>query len=282
MNIENRDPRRTQSNDRWMSEYRLWDVYDDFVSALLKWRIWTSLAWQEFRSTYRRSLIGVLWVTISFSGIVLIKIVIFSSLLSGNSDPKYNYYLLLGFFIWAFLAQSITSAPSSFTSATGWIRSEPLPYFLYLFKSVAREVMNLALTGIVVAITTFYLQPTLSMAALLCIPALLFLMLNAVFIKLLLGLLSARIRDITHLVAAIMTPLMFLSPIFWMPEQMGPLMRFLWWNPLYHYIEIFRAPIIDSRFPAESWLFSLTLFTVVFLSGVILFSRFRRRLVFWF
>lgn len=282
MNTENHDKTGMNSNQAYLSEFRLWEVYDDFVSALLKWRIWTSLAWQEFRSTYRRSLIGILWVTISFSGIVLIKIVIFSSLLSANSDPKYNYYLLLGFFIWAFLAQSITAAPSSFTSATGWIRSEPLPYFLYLFKSVTREVMNLALTGIVVVATTFYLKPTLTWAALFCVPALIFLMINAVFIKLLLGLLSARIRDITHLVAAVMTPLMFLSPIFWMPQQMGSLMRVLWWNPLFHYIEIFRAPIIDGRIPVDSWLFSLTLFAIVFSTSVVLFSRFRRRLVFWF
>lgn len=264
------------------SEFRFQEVYRDFIEALIKWRIWTSLAWQEFRSTYRRSVVGIIWVTISFFGIVLIKIVIFSSLLSNQDSSAYNFYLLLGFFIWAFLAQSITAAPSSFTSATGWIRSEPLPYFLYLFKSVARETMNLGLTAIVVVGTTIYLNPPLSFAAFYSLLAIAFLLVNSVFIKLLLGLLSARVRDISHLVSAIMTPLMFLSPVFWTPEQMGPLMRVLWWNPLFHYIEIFRAPITDGRLPVESWVFALTLFAIVFLLGLLLFSRFRRRLVFWF
>jgi len=254
----------------------------DVIKGLAMWRIWLALSWQEFRSTYRRSMLGVLWVVLSFAGFVFVKLTIFSSLLDTGDARYYSIYLVVGFFVWMYLQASITGATDVFISAQGWIRSEPLPFSLYVCKSIMREFYNLALTFIVVVTSIMFLNYPVTVQALWSIPAVLFLLLNAFSYKMLLGLISVRLRDISHLVKAVMMPMMFLTPIFWLPSQMPSLMKYLWWNPLYHFLEIFRAPILDGRVPITSWIFTGVVYLIVSIAAFLMFARFRQRIVFWF
>jgi len=255
---------------------------EDIMQGLLAWRIWIALSWQEFQNQYRRSIFGVAWVTLSFLFFIFVKMVIFSSLLSMSDPNKYNVYLTSGFFVWFSLIAAVNAAPDTFSSEAGWIRSEKLPLSTYVFKCIAREFYNTALTAIVVVFAFVYLQYGVSWGALYSIPAFIFLIVNTFWIKVLLGILAAKFRDISFLVKATTLPLMMLSPIFWMPEQMAPrLMKYLWWNPFYHYIEIFRAPLIGDEFPMTSWIFVLVLFGIGNCIAFVLFARFRQRIVFW-
>lgn len=263
-------------------ELQLIDALSDINLAIRLWPIWLALSWVEFNTAYKRSIIGVLWVVLSFTAFVFIKITIFSSLLDSADPGYYDAYLVLGFFTWNFLSPSIISAPETFVNAQGWIRSEPLPYSLYVFKAIMREFYNFGLISIVTVGALLYLGREFTWMALCAFPAVAFYMVTAFSLKMLLGVLGARLRDTTHLFRAIMLPMMFLTPIFWMPSQMPGLMRYLWWNPLFHFIEIVRAPILDSRFPTESWTFCGCVFLTISVVALALFSRFRSRIVYWF
>lgn len=257
------------------------DAIRDISDGWALWRIWLNLSWQEFRSTYRRSALGIFWVILSFAGFVGVKLLIFSSLLHSGEPGYYDTYLLTGFFVWMFLSQSIIAAPLVFVSASGWIKSEALPFSLYIFKDVVREFYNMVLTSTVVIAAILLIGFSVKPTAFYSLFALVFFLVNAVFYKLLLGVIGARIRDIGHFVRAVMMPMLFLTPIFWMPEQMGSLMKYLWWNPMFHYLEIFRAPIIDGHFPVTSWVFALSVFAINVVASLVLFARYRQRIVFW-
>ncbi|MCR9269178.1 MAG: ABC transporter permease [Hyphomonadaceae bacterium] len=253
----------------------------DIWGGLRMHRIWFSLAWFEFTSTYRRSALGVLWIAMSFAAFIFVKLIIFSSLLSSDDASFYDTYLVLGFFIWIYQMQSITNAPDTFVAAKGWIISENLPLSLYIYKSISRELFNLVLTFIVVVAAIIYIGYQIGDGVLYSIMGLLFLIINSFFVKLLLGIIGTRIRDITHFVRAVMQAMLFLTPIFWLPEQMGRLMDYLWWNPLFHYLEIFRAPLLTGAFPTQSWIFVLSLWAIIVAFALLMFIRFRQRIVFW-
>lgn len=256
-------------------------AFSDFRRGLAMWKIWVALAWHEFKGTYRRSFFGIFWVIISFSAFLFVKVVIFSALLGGGDHRFYDTYLILGFFIWVNTISSVNAAPDTFISAKGWINSEPLPYSIYIFKIVMREFYNLVLTAIAACSALAFIGYPLKNGYLYSLMAIAFIMINSVSIKLVLGIVAARFRDVTHLVKAVTMPLMFLTPIFWMPEQMGRIMTYLWWNPFFHYLEIFRAPMLTGEFPVESWIFVLTLWAIMTATGFLLFARFRQRIVFW-
>lgn len=258
------------------------DALKDIWDGLLSWKIWVALSWQEFQSQYRRSIFGVVWVILSFMFFIFVKLIIFSSLLSTPDQVKYNAYLVSGFYIWFFLIAAVNAAPDTFTAQTGWIRSERLPLSTYVFKCITREFYNIALTSIVVVLAFLYLKFKVSWMALYSIPAFIFLIINSVWIKIMLGIVAAKYRDMSFFIKSLTLPMMFLTPVFWMPDQMAPkLMKYLWWNPFYHYIEIFRSPLIGDGVPVESWVFVLTLFVIGNIVALILFARFRQRIVFW-
>lgn len=258
------------------------DAWTDISRGFKLWPIWITLAWVEFNATYKRSIIGFLWVILSFAAYIFIKITIFSSLLIDTEPGYYDAYLVLGIFTWQFLSPSISAAPDSFVSAQGWIRSEPLPYSIYIFKTIMREFYNLALTFLVALAALIYIGLEFSVTALWAFLAVAMYLITTFSLKLMLGVIGARFRDTSHLFKAIMLPMMFLTPIFWMPSQMPGLMKYLWWNPLYHFIELFRAPILDGRFPTESWIFCGCVYAAITIAALGLFARFRARIVFWF
>lgn len=258
------------------------EAYLDLCLGLKCWRIWTALAWEEFRSNYRRSLLGVIWVTLSFAGFVLLKLTVFTALLSVEDGSYYSAYLLLGYFTWMYISQSINGSPDTFLSNKGWIRSEPLPISIYVYKSILREIFNLLLTSFVVIIAmNFFGYPERLEMIFFSLVAIVFYFFSSVALKIFLGTICLRVRDLKHLVRAIMMPMMFMSPVFWMPSQMEPLMKYLWWNPLFHYIEIFRAPILDGVFPTTSWIFVCISFAIVSVLAMASFALFKRRIVFW-
>ena len=258
-----------------------YSALEDIWRGLCMIGIWLLLSWKDFENSYRRTAFGVLWVIVSFAFFAGVKILIFSNISSAETGDYYSLYIMTGFWVWMFLMQTVPSAPLTFVNVQGWIKSEPLPYSLYVYQSVMREYYNFLLTGLVVAVGVFYFGDVTKINYLGLACALCFLAVNAFALKLLFGVVGARIRDLAHLVRAIMLPLMFLTPIFWQPKQMGDLMAYLWWNPFYHYIEIIRGPITDGVIPLESWQFTGVSFGLLLIAGYTVFGVSKRRIIYW-
>ncbi|MEM9667544.1 MAG: ABC transporter permease [Pseudomonadota bacterium] len=255
---------------------------DDITLGAKMWPIWLALSWEEFKTTYSRSILGFLWVTLSFAGFVFVKLLVFSSMLSTPDQQYYNAYLVSGFFIWQFITASVSSAPGVFLGSQTWIKNDALPLSLYVYKTVAREFYNLVLTSVVVVAAFLYIGYRPGPYALMTIPAIVLILINAVWVKILLGIVGTRHRDVAHFVRAVMFAMLFLVPIFWLPEQIGRLYDYLWWNPILHFMQIFRNPLIDPTIDWQYWIFSGVVTIVGIVVTLLAYTLARRRIVFWF
>lgn len=254
----------------------------DLVDGAGRWQLWLAFAWEDIRSTYRRSLFGVMWITLAFAAFIGVKLLIFRPIMGGQDAAYFGAYLLLGFFAWQFITAVVSSAPIVFTSNEGWIKNDPIPYSVYVFQSIAKHLFNFFFTFLVVIGFYWYFDQGLSWHALLFIPAIGVYVLNAIWVKLLLGVVCTRFRDLTHLVHTIMRMMFFLVPIFWFPAQMGGLMTYLWWNPFAHFLWILRTPVLDKDPAIESWIFVGVVTVVGWIAAFIAFALYRRRVPFWF
>lgn len=255
----------------------------EFAAALLRWRLWTAFAWEDLKTTYRRSSIGILWISLSFTLFVGVKILIFGMVIGHSEESYYSIYVILGFFAWQFMFQIMQTGPSVFTSNENWIRNDPIELPIFVFQSVTRSMFDLGLTGLVVIAALLIFGFGATMWTLLAIPALTLYVLNAMWVVLLLGVICTRYRDVTHLNLAMMRVLFFLTPIVWLPDQISDsVMNVLWWNPFSHFIWILRSPIIDQELAIESWIY-VGVFTIAgWFVALATFARFRKRIVFWF
>ena len=93
------------------------------------------------------------------------------------------------------------------------------------------------------------LKPELiGFTALLAIPGVIFVAVNGIWIALLCGMFCLRFRDVTEIIKSIIQISMLITPIFWPPESLVGTRRlvFVELNPLYHMVDIVRAPLLGQ------------------------------------
>ena len=116
------------------------------------------------------------------------------------------------------------------------------------------------------------------------IPAFILLCIDAVFVQMILGYISARYRDLEHLVQSITRVLFFITPVLWVREEhTAPGLRntIAELNPFTHALEIFSSPILGRHAAPDSWLFMLCISVALFLLATVVGGFAYRRLPYW-
>ena len=97
---------------------------------------------------------------------------------------------------------------------------------------------------------------------------------------LLLGLLSARFRDIPYMIASVTQLLFLVTPIMWSADQIGNKL-IVELNPFYHLIEVIRAPLLGAVPPPETWAAVVGVTAAGWVVTLAFFVRFRERIAYW-
>ena len=204
---------------------------------------------------------------------------LFANDLAAQSD--YPLHLALGFLVFLFINASVISGSTVFISSKNFIWNGNNPVSIYIYRDIFREAYNFALNFCVVIIMVFSLQKHIDGASWSIIPAFLFLLLNAVWVKIIIGVVGARFRDSRHLVDMIMRVMFFVSPVIWMKHQVGDAIRLLSWNPIYHFIEVVRAPILDGNVPLHSWSFVIICTGLGWSFAIVTYSVCLKKIHYW-
>jgi ABC-2 type transport system permease protein len=133
----------------------------------------------------------------------------------------------------------------------------------------------------VVVVLIVVLGRSMSMEFLLVPVALFVLFLQGVWLSVVLGVLCARYRDIQPIVANLIQVAFFFTPVMWSPEVLKSRAWVAAYNPLYHMIELVRAPLMGRPLQWESWAWALGMLVVGFLLAHFLMRRARNRVPYW-
>lgn len=242
--------------------------------------VWWTLAWYDIVLRYRRSMLGPLWLTLSM-GVMIIGMGPLYSSLFNISLNKFFPHLALGVIFWGFFSGIVSDSCNVFTSSANYLKQGYFPISLFVWRSVARNTIQLGhhiIIYIPIAIWT-NIEPTWSM--LLFIPGLMIALINALSLGLLLGLACTRFRDLTQITNSSMQLLMFLTPVFWLPESLPDRGKLVLFNPFAQMLDILRAPLMGTIPKMEVWVGIATWTALNILISATLFSRMRRRVVYW-
>ena len=256
----------------------------DIVEGARASYLWGMLGWQDIRRRYRRSVLGPFWLTISMGVLVATLGTLYGALLKVDS-AVYVPHLALGFIVWALISGLITDGCTALISAESIIKQTNLPLSVHVYRIVWRNFLilchNAAIFVVVAAI--FVISPGWS--GLLALPGLALLVLNGIWAGLVLGVVSARFRDVPPILDSVVRILFFVTPIIWMPELMPGralmLAVVLDFNPLFHFVEIVRAPLLGRAPELVSWLAVAGVTLAGWLLAFALLRRYRRRIAYW-
>lgn len=254
------------------------EAIKDLIDGARAGRVWRAFAWEETKRRYRRSAIGIAWIGISYA-FFIVAIAIFFGGFNLKSTEYFSLYVAIGLAAFTFLSSSVQDGAAVFLSSANWINSVSLPYSVYVYKSVARAILPFTIQMMVFFAMAGAFGHRFTAVAFLSVPAFLVYIVNAISLHVIFGYLTARFRDVEHLVAAILRVLFFVTPILWLYEDItGPKLMIANINPFTHLIEIFRAPLLGKAPDAGNWINSLLFTAAGCAVAIVVSAALRRRL----
>jgi ABC-type polysaccharide/polyol phosphate export permease len=253
----------------------------DLIEGTANWRTWYVLGISEVRHRYRRSVLGPFWITISL-GIQALIMGFLLSFLFKVEMSRFLPFLCIGLVTWAFISSSVIEGANGFISQSSLILQVKRPLWTFVMLVLWRNALIYLHTIVVfvVAALAYGLLPT---EKYLLIPfGLALLVLNAGWMALIAGLLSARFRDVPLLIQNAMNVLVWLTPIYYQRAQLGEhASMIIALNPLTHVVEVARAPFLNEVPPASTWLIAVAVAVVGWAVAFALLVRTRARVPFW-
>lgn len=256
-------------------------VLSDIQSGLDRTEIWKTFAWDEIKNRYRRSVLGLAWIVVSYLVLVL-TISIFFGGFSSLESRRFTYHVALGFAAFSYLVGNLTDGCQLFRGAATWIKSTNLPHSIYVFKSIARSLFAFSLQILTAIAFMVCLGWRPSVHLLWVIPAVGVFLINSFWIQLVFGYVATRWPDIDHLIGATTRVMFFVSPVMWVLEEREGLVRTVAsWNPFTHFIEIFRVPFFGEAASAQTWAIVGAWTVGGWAIALLAAGRMRRRLTYW-
>ena len=212
---------------------------------------------REIRQKFQGSWLGLGWAIITPLMMLAVYTFVFRSVLKakwpgseGDSNVEFALQLFSGLLIFTLFSEVVGRAPTLVSEQPNMVKKVifPLPVLPWVSVLTGCFFAFLSLVVLITAETLALGQLSIHLFALPVI--------FAVFIPMLLGIawllssLGVFLRDLGHVVGLIITPLMFLSPVFYPVSALPDIVqKFMIFNPLALIIESVRAVVLDTTWP---------------------------------
>lgn len=260
----------------------LMSAISDVFLTLRSYSLVGMMGWQDVRHRYKRSSLGAFWLTISMGVMIGAMGVIFSKIFL-TPLQEFLPFLSIGMILWSFISATATDGCQGFSASHDIIKQLNIPLFSHIARVLWRNIIIFGHNLIIFPIVILVVGQTITWAILLCIPGFLILVLNLAWITLLLGIVCARYRDLSPIIASILQILFYLTPIMWMPDRL-PQRASLYLvdsNPFYHLIAIVRSPLLGHAPTRLNWSVSLIFALCGWVISLLIYARYQRRIAYW-
>ena len=259
----------------------------DLRQGLSQRELWLSLGWQDIKQRYRRSTLGPLWITIA-TGVMATALGLLYSILFQIPLAEFLPHVTVGLIMWGFISGCIKEGSEVFIANEGLIKQLPSALSVHVYRLVWKQLLFL-LHNLVIWVVLMVVFPRhLGWEVLLAIPALALLVINGVWVSMFFGIVATRFRDLAPLLDSMVQLLFYMTPIVWTVNtikdrggQAAERARIAELNPLFHYLEIIRAPMIGEPVAAYHWWIVLGCTAAGMILALLVMRSYRARVAYW-
>jgi ABC-type polysaccharide/polyol phosphate export permease len=230
------------------------NVYAD----VLRYReLFGNLFRRDLQAKYRGSALGVLWTIVNPIMLMGVYLLVFGVVWKSPfaNGGHYPLFLLSGLAVWTFFAAALQSATRSMLDNANLIRKIRFPRQLVPLSVVGAHLVSFAAMLVILLVVNAIALPRARATELLAIPLSLLVLGLVSGLALAFASLNVLFRDIEFIVAALLVPWFFLTPIIY-PLTSGTLAQHKhvidaihWANPLSPAVEAIRAPLFLGQMP---------------------------------
>jgi ABC-type polysaccharide/polyol phosphate export permease len=230
---------------------------------------------RDILTRYKRSVLGVAWTMLNPLGISIVLAVVFSSVF-GGADKSYPVYVLSGLIAWNFFSQTTNAAIVNLVWGGGLLNRIYIPRTVFAVSAIGTGLVNLLLSLVPLIIVMLFFNIPLTPSLLILPIPILFLAMFSLGLGLFISSLAIYYSDVAEMYQIVLMAWFYLSPVIFtddfLPPQVLAVIKIV--NPMYHLINLFRAPIYEGRIPdLTEFLVSGLWAVTALLIGWIVFSR---------
>lgn len=207
---------------------------------------------RDFKTKYKRSILGVLWSFLNPLLTMLVQYFVFSTIFKADI-PNYPVYLLIGIVSFNFFSEACNMSLTSILGNASLITKVYMPKYIYPLTRVMSSTINLGVSLIPLFIVSLITNVHYQKSVVLAFYFLLCLIIFSLGMGLLLSSAMVFFRDTQFLWGVLSMIWMYATPIFY-PENILPAnFKFvLQINPLYYFLKNTRMCILDGLSPEPS------------------------------
>jgi ABC-type polysaccharide/polyol phosphate export permease len=211
---------------------------------------------RDLQAKYRGSVLGVLWTVanpLMLMGVYLLVFGVVWKARFTNVGGHYALFLLTGLALWTFFGAAIQSSTRSMLDNANLIRKTRFPRQLVPLSVVGAHLVSFCAMLLLLLVLNFVALPRVRATEWLALP------LAALFVCLIGGLalavasLNVLFRDVEFIVAALLVPWFFLTPILYPLSTLAKHQHVIavihWANPMSPAVEAIRAPLFLGHMP---------------------------------
>ncbi|EKD77216.1 MAG: hypothetical protein ACD_42C00438G0004 [uncultured bacterium] len=213
---------------------------------------WWHLALSDIRARFRRSYLGIAWAVLTPLLLTAILTLVMSFIFKSQAI-SYAPYVYSGLIVWEVITSSGNDGCDAFFKASSYIKQFKHPMIIYSIRTVLVSMIYMMYALIGLAAWMLLKQPFHLLVTLVWIvPALCMLFFIALPVCIVCGITNTQFRDFARLLVLIFQMVWYVSPIFISDKLLMKskhLHVLVTYNPIYHLLELFRAPILYGHAP---------------------------------
>ena len=221
-------------------------VYADVIRYR---ELFSSLFRRDLRAKYRGSVLGLAWTLLHPLVLMGVYLLVFSLLwkVTEVGSDDYWLFLLCALPAWVFFATAVQGSARSMLENANLIRKVRFPRQLVPLSIVGTNLVSFAVMLAVVIVLSLVWLPEARSTVWLAVP------LGALFacivagVALALASLNALYRDVEHLVAALLLPWFFLTPVLYSLDQLPGVDEYPVADFALHWVNFLTPPIEAMR-----------------------------------
>lgn len=196
-------------------------------------------------SQYRTTKLGVAWIAISTSILVIVKVMVFVGF-SDQSD--FSLFLVSGFLAFVMIRYAVLEGAKLILGSESYLMGG----ILSLRFVIASFPLRVVLFAFYMSWPLFIWMLIFDHLSLHGVLGFIYFMLMIVMLAycsaVILGFISIIYRDLPHLLSSMFSVIFFLTPILWRPDSREDLGLIYQLNPVAWFIDVFRSPLLGETY----------------------------------
>jgi ABC-type polysaccharide/polyol phosphate export permease len=239
------------------------------------------LVTQQLLARYRRTVFGYLWTILNPLMMMTVYAVVFSHIFRfGLRD--YAIFLFAGTVPWNFFSGCLVQAGGSIVANENLIKKIYIPKIVFPVSVGTGALLDSLFSLVALFIIAFIVGAKASFALFFLPISFVILYVFTLGASLTLAVMMVYFRDLQHLIGVILQALFFLTPVMYQIDALSPRVQsVLRLNPLFYFVELFRAPIYQSMLPSVQTLaITCGITAVTSAIGILVFRAYEDKLIF--